>query len=299
MSHSIDSDRARAAIVSTDEPVEWPDERSEPRRPAEIGPRAGAGDRCCRGRDRVGPAHSRRAARSAAFGVLYPRSVGGDKVEPATSIDAVGELARTRACGASPVRSTPSRSRPSIRSASPASVSASPPRHARRLPRIGIAQDPVRHRAARRQYGDASRGGARRRPGGCGPRQLPQHGDRDLPAGRRGLTDRRDGPGAGAPRRLACDNERCRGRRLGLQGSRCRRNLPGSRSSAVFAISTHCRSRSGRATRITRRSARYYSATPPEVFFKVQTGTGISLVTAPVSCPSVRRAVRRPDHPRR
>jgi hypothetical protein len=75
--------------------------------------------------------------------------------------------------------------------------------------------------------------------------------------------------------------------------------FPGARSSAVFAISTHCRSRSGRATRITRRSARYYSATPPEVFFKVQTGTGISLVTAPVSCPSVRRAVRRPDHPRR
>ena len=61
---------------------------------------------------------------------------------------------------------------------------------------------------------------------GAGPPLPDRHGDRDLSAGGQRSADRRTGPRAGAPRRLTCDQQCRRGRRLDLQGRRGRCYLP-------------------------------------------------------------------------
>jgi len=100
-----------------------------------------------------------------------------------------------------------------------------------------------------------------------GARGLPTRlGDRDLPTDRSHGPNRRDGPSAGAPRRLPYNNGRRRGRHWTYKPPWPTQSSLAATWSAAFATSIHCRRRSSRATRIMKLSARYRSAPRPRCF---------------------------------
>ena len=146
------------------------------------------------------------------------------------------------------------------------------PRHARRLCRAGLAQDPARHRPPRRQRGDPGRGGARRSP----PRRRPllpdRHGDRDLPPRRlrqpRSTSRTAPEPASPAPTRSPAPLQSPTGP---TRPPASTRSSPAAPSSAASATSTPSRSKSSPATPITKPSAKCCSATHRRYFYKVRT----------------------------